>query len=1296
VKQLGSIIAGRFVLEQLAGAGGMGRVYRARDLETGNNVALKLQQSHLAAEHAARFEGEARALAELSHPSIVRYIAHGTTDDGKRYIAMEWLEGEDLAERLSRGPLAVADVLRLGLRVADALGAVHARGIVHRDLKPQNLFLPAGVPDAVKILDFGIARFGHLPSVTRAGLILGTLGYTAPEQARGERPVDSRTDVFALGCILFECLTGKPAFSGYAAPSVLAKIIFEDLPPPSSLCPSVPPAVDALLARMLAKDAAARPVDGSAVAAELRAIDERVAPPPPSLEIRRRAALTQGEQRLLCVVLATGETSLARALMPTLAPHEATEQRDAFQDVARKHGAAIEVLADGSVAATLFGLENAGDQASAAARCGLALRELLPGRPIALAIGRGSVQGRLPVGKAIEFAAAMLSGAALEEPAEGPRSIAVDAVAAGLLDARFHVTATDDGYALSGEREGVDAVRTLLGRPTPCVGRDRELSLLEDTLEECRTEPVARAVLVTGEAGVGKSRLRHELLQRAQGGSVRAWSARCDPMRAGAPLELLGQMVRRAAQLLAGEPLEVQRQKLAARVAQDVDPADAGRVAEFLGEMVGAPFPDEHRVQLRAARRSALLMGDQMRRAFVDLLDAASRRGPLVLVIEDLHWGDLSSVEYIDAALRVLRGRPIFVLALARPSVHDVFPRLWAGRALSELRLGELSRRSCERLAREVLGEAASTESVARLIERSQGNAFCLEELLRAEVEGRGEETPGTVVAMVQSRLEGLDAEARLVLRAGSVFGATFWRGGTAALLDGELAPAAIDKALAALEEREWLTTRPDPRFHGEREYTFQHALVRDAAYMMLTDADRALGHQLAGEWLARAGETEARVIVDHFDRGEAPERALVWDLRAAEQALAGNDLAGAVAHVTRGLARTADGQARGDLLRVGACARTWRGEFEAAERWALEAVDLLPEGSPSWYDAEATAAWATGALGHTKQLIELAARVEAAWSERDASAQQLIAAARTAGWASMLGRGDEVKGLFARIDDLADQFRDEPSVAAPISSIHRVISIYAGDLEGGRAYAEAAIAAFERAGDLRNACLERTTLGFALHEMGAYSEAVDAWRDVLSGALPMGLHNLAALARSNQGYALAYLGSIGAARALLTEGLESLAAQGDQRQVGCAQTYLAIAQRLAGDLGEAEAEAWRATESLASSAPLQPMAFAVLASVLLARGDREGALREARRAAEALEALGYVEEGEARIRLAYAEALAANGDRATASVVIAAARDRLFARAERLQGREARESFLERVPEHARTLSLARTWLGP
>src|SRR5579859_3304554 len=267
----GDVVADQFELERLAGRGGMGEVWRARDRLQGAPVALKLLTGTTESGR-ARFLRESVVLSELRHPGIVRYVAHGVTPSEELYLAMEWLEGEDLSKRLERGPLGIDETVALLRGAVEALAVAHARDIVHRDIKPANLFLPGGVIDDVKILDFGVARVGDVTR-TRAGGMVGTPGYMSPEQARGDQDADARCDVFALGCVAFECLTGRRAFEADHVMAVLAKILLDEVPRVSDLLPEVPSALDALVRRMVSKDREDRPRNAEEILPLLEEID---------------------------------------------------------------------------------------------------------------------------------------------------------------------------------------------------------------------------------------------------------------------------------------------------------------------------------------------------------------------------------------------------------------------------------------------------------------------------------------------------------------------------------------------------------------------------------------------------------------------------------------------------------------------------------------------------------------------------------------------------------------------------------------------------------------------------------------------------------------------------------------------------------------------------------------------------------------------------------------------------------------------------------------------------------------
>jgi serine/threonine-protein kinase len=289
----GTVLAERYKIHDLVGRGGMGAVYRAEHLALGNTVAVKvLRASHGAhADMVRRFQREAVAASQIRHPGIVEVTDFGRTPDGRFYLAMELVEGETLARRLTRlGPFPPAEAMSLVRELARALGAAHVRGIYHRDIKPENVLLtPSG---SAKLADFGIARLTEGPRDARetaAGVIFGTPQYMSPEQAAGQRQ-DGRCDVYALGVLLFELLTGAPPYLGASATHVLAAHLLSPVPRLPAQGPHGPlaPALADLVGRMMAKNAAERPSTMAEVEAALEAVltGHELPPPVPRLAVR--------------------------------------------------------------------------------------------------------------------------------------------------------------------------------------------------------------------------------------------------------------------------------------------------------------------------------------------------------------------------------------------------------------------------------------------------------------------------------------------------------------------------------------------------------------------------------------------------------------------------------------------------------------------------------------------------------------------------------------------------------------------------------------------------------------------------------------------------------------------------------------------------------------------------------------------------------------------------------------------------------------------------------------------------
>lgn len=1266
----------------------MGEVFQALDTATGRLVALKLVHD---GSDRDRFEQEVRALSQLHHPAIVRPVAHGSTEKGMPYLAMEWLEGEDLSALLRRRLLSVSETLALAKRVASALGEAHSRGMIHRDIKPANLFIERGDIHQARLLDFGIVRFKGQTRMNRTGVPLGTPGYMAPEQARGDKELTPALDIFSLGCVLFEALAGRPAFEGQNIMAILAKVIFMEAPPLETYRPDIAPDIATLVSRMLAKDPAARPQDGLALLNELMGFEALIDHGEPSGGVQHQfppsGSLTENEQRMVSVVIISPSNLGEQGEVSWQLPAEIWSN-------AETAGGHRENLADGSIAITFGGLGVVKDQVTTAARFALALRAHHGSNPIALATGRGAMRKSAALGEAIERAAQRIVHQS-EVRAPGPLPVAMDDTTAALLDPRFEWRKGPAGPELWGERDRADTARTLLGKPTPCVGREIELRMLEQAFDTSVEEPSAQVFLLTAPAGLGKSRLAREFIKsiRRRVPEAVIWLGQADSSRAGSSLHLLRGALRNALGLLRGDPPEVQHEKLRARFAGYGSPTDGQRLREFLGEFVGAPFPEPVSAQLAAARQDMQLMAEQLQRAFDDFLLAESASHPVVLILDDLQWGDAASVRFVDLALRRAVDRPILVLGLARPEVHSRFPRLWSERGLQEVRLRALSHRASERLIRAVLGEGLVGEDLERLIAQAEGNAFFLEELIRTVAEGKSA-LPETVVAMVQSRLAGLEPDARRVLRAASIFGEAFWKGATVALLGGMRTNQAMDWLLL-LVQRELLVRRQESRFPGEVEFAFRHALLREGAYALLTEEDRVLGHRLAGEWLEQRGETDALTLAEHFEHGGEFERAAGYYVRAADRAAEAADAEAILGCAERGLRCGPVGEQRGTLLSLKASVHLGREQYAETVAVASEALGLLPAGSRRWY-MTLHHLFPAVAFSQPSAFLDYARRFLDVSPSPEARGEYIRSGAWLFAMLSITAMKDVAHSLSSRLQ-AESAYLDEHdasswSYAKGTEAAHHHVLVEApwtcvqANTEGVRKAEQAEL--------WRQRCIIGGHRGKALTDLGDYASAETALRE-----------NLAVAERQGDAMSLTY------ARLYLARLLSRVAAPdqlGEPEQLaraviaakntsllGHAHAVLAEIARRRGELEAAEAEARTACEQVQ---PFPAYSWDILAlrlRILLALGRVTEALGTGEEALQRFEHIGMSGYGEVELRLAVVEAREAAGQPEASRELLQATLPRLLLRVEDIPGAAERTRYLTQVPAHARLLELARERLG-
>ena len=456
------IFAGHRIVRPIA-SGGAGSVLLATSAD-GAPRALKLvARSGIAEQLFAQEIAALRALADV--PQVVHYRAHGETEEWL-WLTLEWLEGDTLARVLERDGLSLARTTAVGLELSHALVALHERGIVHRDLKPSNVMCCSD--GRVKLLDFGIAADSGRP-LSHWGP--GTPGYMAPEQARGGGTVDARSDLFALGCILFELLTGRPAFAWRGRTATLARVVLQEVPRVSELRPGTPAPLVDLVGRLLAKDPEARPRS----AAEVREILTSVAAQDGQADVvlRPPPAPDNGEQRVLSVIAVRASETAAETLVEEPADDD-DDLLAILSEAALRHRGQLEPLVDWT-SMVILSDTLAHELAQRAMRCAEEIQEAAPWARVAVATGQATWAGGQPVGEVTDSVLAALAAATPGQL----RSDAMTRTLAGLASAT--------------------------PRRTNLVGRRAELRRLVAALRAVVRQRSAAKLVVAGRPGQGKS-----------------------------------------------------------------------------------------------------------------------------------------------------------------------------------------------------------------------------------------------------------------------------------------------------------------------------------------------------------------------------------------------------------------------------------------------------------------------------------------------------------------------------------------------------------------------------------------------------------------------------------------------------------------------------------------------------------------------------------------------------------------------------------------------------------------------
>ena len=1065
-------------IDRIIGRGGMGVVYLAEHEGLRRKVALKLLAPPMGEDppFRERFVRESRLAASIDHPNVIPIYEAGEAE-GRLYIAMRYVEGTDLRTLLrERGTLDTAQASRIVDQVAAALDAAHEQGLVHRDVKPANILIArqrgTEAGSHAYLTDFGLTKQAASDSgITGTGPFVGTLDYAAPEQFRGEG-ANARTDVYSLGCVLYECLAGHPPFRAENTAALMFAHLTEDPPALAAARPDLPKGIDEVIATAMAKAPEDRYSSAGVLASRASSAlshpsDE--SPTDQGADLGTVIAASPGARKVVTVLFCdvVGSTDLGESLDPESLRRVMTRYFEAMRAVLERHGGLVEKFIGDAVMA-IFGVPLAHeDDAYRAVRAAAEMRDAQRGlndefqdalgvRVLTrIGVNTGEVvTGDPTTGGTFVTGDAVNVAARLEQAAE-PGDILISGATYRLVQDSA-VAESIAALAMKGKARPVAAWRLLemaagepprgrLGLDSPIVGREGDLAGLHAAYQRTVDSRTCEMVTVLGAAGVGKSRLIAEFLKGLTG-EFRVVTGRCLPYGEGITFWPLVGVLRESAGIGEMDSPEQAEAKFAALLEAAGDSAlIRQRLTALLGISDVAPGMQE---TFWAVRK---------------LFEELATRQPMVVVFDDIHWGEPTFLDLLEYLVDWLQGVPVLLLCMARPDLLDVRGEWLTAKANALLiRLGPLAESETERLIQNLLGSTLAEGAVANIADVAGGNPLFVEETLRMLIDEEllqrrngswsvvadlsDLSIPPTIQSLLTARVDMLGEGERDVIERASVVGRVFWWGAVTELSLPEQRTN-VGGWLQSLVRKELI--RPERSDLMEDDaYRFTHILVRDAAYGGVPKARRAELHERFARWLQeksrdRAGEYE-EIVGYHLEQacrtlrelGPVTERSRALGLQAAvplasagRRALARGDMPAAVNLLSRAASLTsADDRDRMKLLPDLAFALLQTGDFGRMREALVELEQAVSDSGDILLRAHALLLdlWLRLFTNPEGWAEEAAREVSRAMSTfEDHKDDRGVAQ----GWA-LLGLSRMIKGRFAAAVEAWEEAADHASTA--------------------------------------------------------------------------------------------------------------------------------------------------------------------------------------------------------------------------------------------------------------------------